>query len=80
MKKTNHEKFLQELRAPVLNAEKAQNSRKNRGSHPVNATESQRSCPPERPDAFDISLDDDDDLLAVLESKFDELFGALDDD
>lgn len=80
MKKTKHEKFLQELRTPVLNAEKAHSSRKTSGPHPVNVIETRRNRPPGRPDAFDISLNDNNDLMAELEAKFEALFGGSDDD
>lgn len=80
MKKTKHEKFLRELRTPVLNDEKTQNSRKTSGAHSVNVTETRRNRPPERPDAFDISLNDNNDLMAELEAKFEALFGGADDD
>lgn len=80
MKKTKHQKFLEELRAPVLNADKAQHFRKTSGPHPVNVIETRRNLPPERPDAFDINLNDNNDLMAELEAKFEALFGGADDD
>lgn len=77
MKKTKHEKFLQELRAPVLKAERAQCSRKTSGFHPLNVCEAQRRQFSKRPDPFDVSLEEDGDILAEFEALFD---GTDDDD
>lgn len=71
MKKTKHEAFLQELRAPVLNMERAQRSRKAGES---NKTRSSRSKQPEAS-----ASGEDSGLMAELDAKFDAIFANLDD-
>ena len=67
MKKTKHEKFLQELRAPVLNLENVQHSRK--------ASKSLKTRFSSAKTSHEYA-----DITAQLEAKFEELFGSEDDD
>lgn len=77
MKKTKHEKFLQELRTPVLRMEGAQCSRKT--SETIRGRSSSTSgSRTKRPDGS--VSGENSDLMAELEAKFDALLGNLDDD
>lgn len=77
MKKTKHEKFLQELRTPILNMEKAQRSCKAGESNKTRFSGTGASCS-KQPEAS--ASGENSDLMAELEAKFDALFGNLDDD
>lgn len=77
MKKTKHEKFLQELRTPILNMEKAQRSRKASESNKTRFSGTGASCSKQTEASVS---GENSDLMAELEAKFDALFGNLDDD